>query len=222
MRTGTALKNTPADVLKYQTELIRTGQYLPLGRLQKIAIGPNASYRPPDDPIIRKHGRFIDLRDKLLPLGQSRDRSQVLICAPMLGADGRAGLPDLPDPEWVAPARSLEEIEGRKIVENGVERREVVKADPTKYTPRMIPQRLEDRTSQMLEGTEFLVFEPVEYFTFQPEIKGRLVGDAWRVKCLPDFSTKPATHVSLLVDRRTGDAHFFGGRFDIQGNVTGG
>lgn len=222
MKAATALKNTPADVLKYQGELIRTGKYLPMGRLQKIAIGPNANYTPPaNDPIIRKFGRFIDLRDNLLPLGQSADRSQILICAPMLGKDGRAGLPDLPDPEWQAPARTKEEIEGRIVIKDGKETREIVKVDPSRLTPRMVPQRLEDRTNQMLDGTEYLVFEPVEYFTFQPEIKGRLTGTAWRVRCRPDQSTKPATHTALLVDRKTGEAHFFGGTFDIEGNTGG-
>jgi hypothetical protein len=222
---ATATRSTPADILKYQNELVRTGKCIPLGRMQKIAIGPNASYTPPEhDPIIRKYGRFIDLREQLLPIAQSVDKSMILITAPLVDRTGRVGLPDLPDPEWVAPARSKEEIEGvKKRRADGTEYYESVAVDPARFQPKMIPQRLEDRTNEALDNDQnILVFQPVEYFTFQPEIKGRLVGDAWRVKCVPDNSTSPATHTALLVDRRTGEAHFFGGLFDIEGNNTSG
>jgi hypothetical protein len=220
---ATATRSAPADILKYQSDCVRTQKFIPLGRMQKIAIGPNAAWNPASfahDPIIRKYGRFIELRDQFLPIGQSLDKSMILITSPLVNRANRVALPDLPDPDWTAPVRTREEIEGiEKKDANGRTYREPYKGEPGRYQAPMIPQNLVDRADSIMEGTQFLVFQPVEYFTFQPEIKGRLTSDAWRVRCKPDFSTSPATHTALLVDRATGEAHFFGGVFDIEGNA---
>lgn len=216
------LTMTPADVLKYQNDLIRTGKFFPLGRMQKIAIGPAASYTPPSsDPIIRKFGRLIELRDRMLPIGQSEDRSMILITAPLLDAAGRVSLPDLPDPEWTPPPPSREEIEGFKVkkVVDGVEREvtEFPKGNSERYAPRMVPQRLRDRTNEKLEGSNFLIFSPVLTISFQPEIQKRLVGDAWLIRC--SYSRMDDTHPTLLIDEATGESHFFGGLYEVVGNA---
>jgi hypothetical protein len=218
---------SPADILKFQNDLVRTGNFEPLGKMQKISIGPCAGYVPPaNDPIIAKFGRFIELRDQPLPLAQSRDRSMLLIGSPLVNRrTGYVALPDLPDPNWTAPLPTKEEIEGvavlKEIVDPAtgkkkqIEVREFPKDSP-RHEVRMIPQRLEDRAEGFLEGTDFLVFSPVLGITFQPEIAKRMVGDAWLIDCRHDPATH--THMALLVNRKTGEAHFFGGLFEIMGS----
>jgi hypothetical protein len=244
------LTRTPADILKYQSELVRTGKSFPLGRMQKISIGPAAGYvAPPADPYIRKFGRLIDLRDRFLPIAQSPDKSMILVTAPLVDRNNRVQLPDVPDPDWTPAGYTGEELEraaqGQEITLAMAERaiaeaqaagntREVAKwraaaqnvRDGFKVSmpverpiekdlARMIPQRLEDRTNEILEGTQFLVFSPVINVAFQPEIERRLVGTAWTLQ----FGYNPAdgTHPSLLIDRQTGETHFFGGLYDIFG-----
>jgi hypothetical protein len=200
-RAGSTLTQTPADIITYQAELVRTGKTLPMGRMQKIFIGPTAGYEQPSDPYIQKFGRMIDLRERMLPVSKSPDGSMILVGAPMVDPrTGYPGLPDLPDPTWRSSAWSEDEITG------------VIARDAAKDKPRMIPQRLEDRTSEKLSGTNFLVFQPVLSFTFQPEIAGEMAGRIWICQFMPTFDGQ---HCAMLVDQRTGQTHFFGGRFDI-------
>src|SRR5580658_4825147 len=147
-----ALTNSPADIIKWRQDLVRTGQYLPVGRATMISIAPSTDWEMPAnaDPFIRKFGRLMNLmpsRDSragiFLPLGQSLDRSQLLVTAPLLNREGRVGLPDVPDPDWKPATWTTDEISLK------------TKRDPSKDSPRMIPQRLEDRTRVKLEGTNF-------------------------------------------------------------------
>lgn len=234
----------PEDILRYQDDLIRTGQGFPLGRLMKIAIGPCASYRPPEnDPFIAKFGRFMDLRDRPLPISKSLDGSMLLLPAPISkNGQGEIALPDVPDPSWLSPPRTKEEIEGVVDKDATALRRKsdsqapavmrplrADEIDPNRYTPRMLPQRLEDRTSDVLAGTRgrVLVFQPLLYLVVQPE-KGLIVtsdgqktirdsnlrGTAWRIQFYPNPADR--TDAALLVDRMSGWCHVFGGLWDIQ------
>jgi len=218
---------TPADILKYQSDLVRTGNYLPLGRINKIALGPCASYTPPPgDPFIAKFGRLIDLRERFLPLAYSLDRSQLLITAPLMDRNGRVSLPDLPDPNWQPPERTREEITGvedkeatarlRKETPNAPPVMKPVEVDRARNTPRMIPQRLEDRTSDKLAGSggRILVFQPVESMAVQPEKDSNLLPTAWVVEF--SFNPMDQTHACFLVNAATGECHLFGGRWDIK------
>lgn len=207
-----------AGILKFQSDLIRTGDYLPLGKMQKIAIGPNAAYiAPVNDPIIAKFGRFIELRNRPLPLAQSRDRSMLIVPALLQDASGRVELPALPDPGWTPPPPSQEDIEGVEMVDTvtGRKWREPAKTSARDNVP-MLPQRLEDRAEGRLEKTNFLVFSPVIGISFQPEIEKRMVGDAWLIECR--FNPVDRTHMAMLVDQATGAVHFYGGQFEILGS----
>lgn len=204
-----ALTNSPADIIKWRQDLMRTGQCLPLGRATMISIAPSSDWDMPADadPFIKKFGRLIDLRPSrdttkgiFLPLAQSVDRSQLLVTAPLLNRDGRVGLPDVPDPDWKPATWTADEISLKS------------KRDPAKDSPRMLPQRLEDRTRVKLEGTNFLVFQPVISVIFQPEIDKQMEGRLWKIDFLPDAG---GTHAAFMVDQRTGECHFFGGRFLI-------
>jgi hypothetical protein len=192
------LTNTPEDVLAYQNELVRLHNFHALGRMQKIAIGPNDAWKPPaTDGYIGKYGRLIDLRERMLPIAQSPDGGMVLVLAPMLDRDGRVTLPDLPDPGWRSEPWTTEEVTG--AVQRPVE----------KDTARKIPQLLRDRAEGKLEGSNFLVFSPVLHVTFQPELNQLMQGTIWLI----DFRYNPAdrTHPTLLIDEQTGETHFYGG-----------
>ncbi|HVB99885.1 MAG TPA: hypothetical protein VNJ12_11220 [Candidatus Dormibacteraeota bacterium] len=193
---------TWADVLRWRDDLVRTGQYLPLGRMQKISIGSSAGYVPPAaDPYITQFGRLIDLREKQLPIAQSPDRSQLLVTAPLpVGPGGTPVLPDLPDPTWKAGSWTREEIEGK--VARPVEKDQL----------RKIPQRLEDRTQERLQGTNILVFQPLIRLTFQPERDKQLLSRVWIIEFRPD---PVGVHGAMLVDMKTGWIHFLGGLIDI-------
>jgi hypothetical protein len=243
---GRTLTMTPVDILNYQNELVRTGKYISLGRMQKIAIEPADDWMPPpNDPVIAKFGRLIDLRDRFLPIAQSLDRSMILVTAPLVGRDGRVSLPDVPDPGWTPAAQTREELEGQEVtlsfaqsrlaeaelkgdlraaaqwraaaenVRAGHPVRMPVERAIEKDTARMRPQRLEDRTVKMVEGTNFMLFRPLINLTFQPEIEKRLVGTAWTIQF--KYNAADDTHPALLVDRHTGETHFFGGIYDIFG-----
>jgi hypothetical protein len=213
------IDTTPAGILAFQSECIRTGNLESLGRMQKIAIGPNASYvAPPNpDPVLAKFGRFIELRDKPLPLAQTRDRSMLLVPGVLLDSTGRVSLPDLPDPNWIAPPPTQEEIEGVQVFDQTLQRM-VTKfpTDSPRSHPRMIPQSLLDRAESRLQGTNYLVFSPVIGITFQPEINKRMVGDAWLIDCR--FNHADRTSMALLIDEKTGEIHFFGGCYEILGS----
>jgi hypothetical protein len=242
------LTNTPADLIAYQNELVRTKNYDALGRMNKIAIGPSADWQPPApgaDPFIDRFGRLIDLRSRFLPIAASKDRSILLITAPLLAKtiDTReftVGLPDVPDPSWKpgewTPEESGYRVDGTPLNEKypgqpagweppkvgEVRPREIV-GDPSKRTAPMLPQRLEDRAERpggrlgVLEGTNFLVFQPVLRIAYQPEImqdgKPMLQAAMWTIEC--EFDRATNTCATLLVDPRTGEAHFFGGTYNI-------
>jgi hypothetical protein len=225
MTTATAIQ-TIADLVRYHRELVRTQKNFALGRMKTIAIGPSRDWRPPaGDPYIAKYGRLIELRDRMLPIAQSGDSSdsQILVTNALRDERGQVKLPDLPDPDWQRPALLREEIEGGKAVETIVEGRKVthyvpIERDPARDRPPMIPQRLTDRCEQaggepaVIEGTNFLLFQPVLRIVYQPEIANRLIGSAWNLDFTPDLEGKSAT---LLVDYKTGEMFFLYGRHDI-------
>jgi hypothetical protein len=187
----------PTTLLDYQDELVRTGQFLPLGRMSRVAVGPNADWKPvTNDPIIDKYGRMIDLRGQFLSIGQSLDRTMVLVTAPLINREGRVALPDLPDPTWKPDSWSEEEV------------KDSTKRDPKKDQARMVEQRLRDRADAKLVGSNIIQFTPVLRITYQVELDKKFQPVEWRISFRPDSSGR---HCAFLVDERTGVAHFFGG-----------
>lgn len=201
---------TDADLLKYQRDLVRTQNFIPLGRAKQIAIGPSDFWRPTQvDDYLAKFGRFMELRNSPLPLGQQS--GLLLVTAPMVQMDGRVGLPDVPNPSWKPPAYTEEEVTGK------------VQRDPAKDKPPMIQQRLTDRCEMVdgqpavLEGTDFLIFQPVVSVVFQPELDKKMVAELWTI----EFRPLNGRHCALLVDHKTGETHFFGGAFEIRREAGG-
>lgn len=225
---GTVLTGTPADLIGYQNDMVRTKKYLPIGRINKIAIGPTPGWKGAgDDPFMLKFGRLIDLRNRFLPIAESMDSTMLLITAPLLAksaADGQfhVALPDVPDPSYRAPVYTPEETGYRA---DGSPLNPKYPGQPAGWSPKhkieatlqdrqapMLPQRLEDRAEGWLEGTNFLVFSPVLKLAFQPELNGQMQAAMDTIECLFDMATK--TYMTLLVDPKTGESHFYGGRYE--------
>lgn len=229
------IAGTPADLLKYQSNLVRTGRFEPLGRMMKLSVGDSKDYTAPaGDNFLQRFGRFMDFRRCMLPIALSLDNSQLLVTAPLLRAQcpkcsaqfpsGGAGahvcpqclqsfattpvadLPDVPDPLWSPAAPSDDEVTGR------------VPMNPARIRPPLIAQRLLDRCERkdgspaLLEGTNFLVFQPVVRIAYQAESNGSLVASAGLITCMAGAG---GMQTAFLVDRTTGEAHFFGGKFVI-------
>lgn len=197
-RTKTIVAPSVTDLvayMQYQKDLVRTGQYEPLGRAFQIAIGPVDGYTPPlGDPLIDKYGRFMHLGRQVLSIAQSVDRSTLLVLNPMCDKAGRVGLPDWPKPGFYP------------------------EPDPKTGKPgemQYVKQALRDRTNQQLDSRRknILVFQPIECIALQPEINGNLEGETW----ILEFGADPVTgtRCALLVDEATGETHLIGGRFDI-------
>jgi hypothetical protein len=179
--------------------------------MNKIAIAPSRDWTPPPgDPYIARYGRLFEFRSQWLPIAQTHDQTNLLVPAALRNSTGGVGLPDLPDPTWRADAWSDDEVQGK--VTRPIE----------KDMARMIPQRLEDRAERpngklgYLEGTNFLVFQPVYSIAFQPERDRQLQAQVWLIKAEYDEATQ--TNMALLVDPSTGEMLFFGGRYDIIAN----
>jgi hypothetical protein len=204
MTSSPAALNTDADLIQYQRDLVRTQNCFPLGRALKIAIGPSDHWRPPQmDPYVAKYGRLLELRGNPLPIAQQA--GQMLVMAALF-ADGRVGLPDIPDPDWTPPQWTEEEVTGK------------VPRDRAKDKPAMLTQRLTDRCEMVdgspavMHGTDFLVFQPVISVTFQPELNKEMVPEVW----IAEFRPLAGRHCALLVDHKTGESFFFGGTFEIK------
>jgi hypothetical protein len=196
---------TETDLIQYQRDLVRTMNFVPLGRALKIAIGPSGNWRPAQmDPYVAKYGRLLELRHSPLPIAQNA--GQVLALAPMVQPDGRVGLPDIPNPDWMPAAYSEDEVTGK------------AKRDPAKDRPPMLTQRLTDRCEMVdgqpaeMAGTHFLIFQPVLTVAFQPELEKEMASDVWTL----EFRPHSGRHCALLVDHKTGETFFFGGAFDIR------
>jgi hypothetical protein len=256
MSSRATLTATPADILSYQNELIRTKNYRSVGRMNKIAIGPSANWTPPphgQDPFIDKFGRLIDLRNRFLAIATSPDESMLLVPSRMVALSMATdqpvvGLPDVPDPTAKPQAWNPEDMGYRA---DGTPLNEKFPGQPAGWTPaqlqpgqrtapmpdraatRMLPQRLEDRAERVngrlatLEGTNFLVFQPVLVIAFQPEVivdgHPQLQAEMWTIRCVDDAGQllldSNGQCATLLVDPRTGETHFFGGVYNIVPNI---
>lgn len=208
---------SPADYLKYQNELVQKGQYLPLGKVKIISIGPNEKCPPRDDwdPILKKYGRMMQFRDQAFPIAQAMDLRMVLATAPLVDKNGRVALPPIGLPDFVPAPYTDEEKFGKLMRDSsGNEYRMPVERPREKDLPPLIPQDLHDRADGYLAGTEFYSFCPVERINIQPEVANQMWGTFWNVVCRtnPADGTKP----TLLIHAKTGETHFYGGLYEIE------
>lgn len=206
------------EIFKYQRQLVDTGNYEFLGRMKRIVLEAEEGTPTQPQSVTSKLGHVLEWYNQrhpkggavqnYVPIAQSRDHKMVLSLEPILKRDliGRltpeVGLPDIPDPGW-APRNPVSTEEAEQWAREGVSG-----SDPT-----MIAQDLNRLTQKMLHGSEYLVFQPVVQVLFQPVIGEALQATYWTLL----FSYDPATRTypAFLVDRVTGEAHFYGGKFEI-------
>jgi hypothetical protein len=213
------------DILNYQDALKRAEQYEFLGRMKILVVEASAGASVPGVAETSRVGVRFDWRNEpgrdgtgyvenFIPIAQSLDRQMLLALAPVVRRDGNVGLPDIPDPAWMPGMPTPEQIAPPMVKDP--KRGWIVKDTGAKFSPNsppMIPQPLEQRGVQLIDGTQILVAQPVTQIMFQPEIGGGLAATYWSIVGAFDPATR--TDLAFLVDRRTGDAHFFGGRYTI-------
>jgi hypothetical protein len=78
-----------------------------------------------------------------------------------------------------------------------------------RQTPKMDKQDLRTFSTGILRGTNFVVYERVA----QILVKAVGIPETWILRC--GLNAADGTHMVFLLDRQTGEAHFYGGRYDI-------
>jgi hypothetical protein len=214
------------DILNYQDNLKRAGQFEFLGRMKILVVEASAGASVPGVAETSRVGVRFDWRnepgpdgtgyvDNFIPIAQSLDRQMLLALAPVVRRDGTVGLPDIPDPAWAPGMPTAEQIAPEMVKDP--KRGWIVKDTGQKFSPDsppMIKQPLEQRgVCELTDAPAILCAQPVTQIMFQPEIGGGLAATYWSIVGAFDPATR--TDLAFLVDRRTGEAHFFGGRFSI-------
>jgi hypothetical protein len=196
----TEITNSPASILAWQKERVNTSDYEMIGRVWVVVLEAASGAAVPGKAITNTQGLRLEFYGNskrghsLMPrIAQSRDRSTLLLLDPITRADGTAGLPDIPDPEWVPEIPTEDEVTGDY---------------KPKATP-MLKQELAQRARGQLKGTRFLVFGPVAQVLIRPEG----VAEGWFANCTGDAAT--GKQMELLIDQDTGEAYFFGGKYRI-------
>jgi len=205
------------DIFKYQNELVRTAQFDYLGRLKRIVLEAEEGARTLGDNVTSKIGHVLEWYNQphpkggyvqqYLPIGQSRDRQMVLALEYVVKRDlnGRltpeVGLPDMPDPQW------------KPRMPKNTQEAEDWQALGTVQHPDMIRQDLNQLTNKIVQGSDFLVFQPIAQVLVQLAISGELQAEYATLKYQFDPVTR--TYPAFLVDRNTGEAHFVGGRYEL-------
>ena len=227
------------DILNYQDDLIRTGQYQYLGRMKLLVVEASEGASVPGVGETSKVGvRFdwynepgpggIGYVDNFIPIAQSLDRQMLLCLAPIRKkifqrtaggkfnrVDGPVGLPDIPDPAWKAGMPTAEQIAPEMVKDP--QRGWIVKDTGKEFRPDMppmIPQSLRQRgVVELVEAPYLLCAHPVHQIMYQPEIGGHM--DATYNSIAAMFDPASRTSLAFLVDQRDGTAHFYGGKFTI-------
>ena len=210
----------PADVIHWQHECIRNGQFQVLGKIWMITLEAAAGAQVPGRNVSDRLGSRIEFyNDRGGPevvgpqIAQTGPRGSLLILDPFVRADGAVGLPDIPMPDWAPPVPSEAELTGAKAYQPPV-------------AP-MIPQPLIDRgdgyggraRGRITAGAStYLVCGPVAQIVVRPmDEQQRILPNAMILKCLPSTPVPgtQATLMDLLIDAHTGEAILYGGRFEV-------
>lgn len=211
------LTAAPVDVhgvLKFQNDCLRMRNYEAMGRIQRIVFEVTAGmYIPPEifedlksDPM----GPCIEFfgEENWLPIAQIRAAGQqdcLLPLAPVIRkSDGYVGFPDKPDRHWVPTTGP----ETKRIVDPETGE---IKFKMVHEPVRMLKQDLRNFSSGILRGTDFIVYDRVAQILVKPTG----IAEGWILNTRPNLAEQPPTHMTFLVNHKTGESHFYGGQFEI-------
>lgn len=211
---ATPIRNSPADEIAWQQDLIARNEYELIGRAWVIVLEASKDAAVPQPSIAKALGCRLEFygmsrvngRDLMPRLAQSKDHSTLLLLDPIVNQEGKAGLPDIPDPTWTPPIPKPEEVAGVPG-KNG--RLKKGQGDWKPPAAPMMRQELGDRARGQVKGTRFLVFGPVVQIVIRPEG----LPEGWIAQC--GGETRSGLQMDLLIDQDTGHAFFYGGRFQI-------
>lgn len=191
---ATATQSNPADILALQNQLIRTGQNQFLGAIWKIVFEASRDSNVPNRNITDNMGVVFDFYQKATRPKLAQAGGMLLCMSPIMRSDGYIGLPDIPDPSFVPPMPT---------------EKEMLSGTWRPQAPRMVKQKFSERTAGKLRGTNYLIFEVVSQILVLPEG----LAEGWLIEC--GGNPADGTHMCLLVDEKTGEAHFYGGQWHI-------
>jgi hypothetical protein len=210
MSSAAILTAPPADVpalLKYQNDCLRQGRYTVLGGIQRIVLERTEKTWIPTDleEDLKSDPAGISIeffeQENWLPVAQVEAAGQQSFLLPLAPAinkrTGYAGFPDKPDRHWVPsgpPVTQKDSLGQFKMV---------------RQAPKMNEQPMQNFSCGIVRGTNLAIYERVA----QILVKAVGIPETWILRCSNDPST--GTHMAFLVDRQTGEAHFYGGRYDI-------
>lgn len=205
----TAAPANVADMLKYQNDCLRQNKYIFLGWIQRIVLErTTAMFVPPsmeEDLKSDPSGLSIEFFDQpnWLPVGQVEAAGQQSFLLPLApigkNSSGYVQFPDKPDDKWVpdGPPRSEKQPDGSY---------KMIRAKAP-----MLQQSMRTFSEGVLRGTNFAVYGRVA----QILLKAQGVAEGWILKTAANLADSPPTHMTFLVDLKTGEAHFYGGLYDI-------
>lgn len=210
----------PADVIAWQKERMNAGAFEVLGKIWIISLEASRDAHVPNRSVADMLGTRIEFYNDLggtdvvgPRIAQTGAKGSLLILDPIVRHDGVMGLPDIPDPTWKPKVPTAAQLTGNKP-----------------YTPAkapMIPQHFVDRKDGFggrargkirAGASTYLVCGPVSQIVVRPmDQQNRILPNGLIFKCLPSTPLPGAqsTLMDLLVDSVTGEAFFYGGRFEI-------
>lgn len=206
--------SSPADVIFWQGECIRSGAFQILGKIWMIALEAAAGAHVPGKSVADRLGSRIEFYNSLggpdvigPRIAQTGPKGNLLILDPFVRDDGTVGLPDIPDPTWAPPIPTEKQLTG-------------IKAYVQPKAP-MIPQHFVDHKDgyggrargQIRAGsTVYLVCGPVSQMVIRPiDEQNRILPNGLILKALPWNGTQ----MELLVNPQNGESFLYGGRFEI-------
>jgi hypothetical protein len=220
--TATEVTNSPASTFDWQREQIRERKFEQLGYVWKIVLEASHGAAVPQSSVAQSIGCALEFygygnmlgQVKYPRVAQSYDRSTLLMLDPVrkLAVEDRrivdqgVGLPDIPDPTWVPRPPTAEELTSTVPLQQA----------------RMIPQHLYEeneaheptgRARGVWKGSRYLVFGPVVQILIRPIQADRMLDEGWILQCGVDPAT--GKHMELLIHQDTGEAMFYGGKFQI-------
>lgn len=213
---------TLADIFDYQRRMVDTNNFEFLGRMKRIVLEAEENARTQPQNVTDKLGHVLEWYNQphpkggvvqnYLPIGQTYDRKMLLALEYAMTRDlnGRltpeVGLPYMPDPSW-KPQNPVSTEQAEEWAAEAAQGLRTIGGPP------MIPQNLNQLTNKMIQGTQFLVFQPIAQVLVQLAIGGELRAEYATIKMQFDPATR--TWPAFLIDRQTGEAHFYGGRYEL-------